>query len=272
MTAKPAPQDPRIKNSKHLLRELAEQRGLAGLLHGDSPHSFGERYRMRQQLDEAARQKSLETIVRQAHEQCGSEVGGEPDPDWLSHFLALAENIRHPAMQQFWASILAREIAQPGRCSVQALTCLRRMTQKDALLLQRAGALGCHFGDDNLRLLLGYRQKGLWQGLRQQKLSPGKYRLPYAGLMQLFELGLLHQTELESGELNAAQPLTLVLGGRKLQLSPRRKGVRLLYYRFTGTGNELAALMTEAAPREYVTDLMELLAPLGQLEGSEGKA
>ncbi|MDP5293686.1 TIGR03899 family protein [Oceanimonas sp. CHS3-5] len=272
MIAKPPSQDPRIKNSKHLLRELAEQRGLAGLLHGDSPHSFGERYRMRQQLDEAARQKNLETIVRQAHEQCSSEVGGEPDPDWLSHFLALAENIRHPAMQQFWASILVREIAQPGRCSVQALSCLRRMTQKDALLLQKAGALGCHFGDDNLRLILGYRQKGLWQGLRQQKLSPGKYRLPYAGLMQLFELGLLHQTELESGELTASPPLGLVLGGRRLQLSTRRRGVRLLYYRFTGIGNELAALMAETAPKDYVTDLMELLAPLGQLEQKESGA
>ncbi|MCC4264828.1 TIGR03899 family protein [Oceanimonas baumannii] len=272
MTAKSPIQDPRIKNSKHLLRELAEQRGLAGLLHGDATASFGERYRMRQQLDEAARQKNLETIIRQAHELCGSDVGGEPDPDWLSHFLSLAENIRHAAMQQFWASILSREIAQPGRCSVQALTCLRRMTQKDALLLQKASALSCHFGDDNLRLFLGYRQKGLWQGLRQQKLSPGKYRLPYAGLMQLFELGLLHQTELESGELNTANPLTLILGERRLQLSPRRRGIRLLYYRFTGIGNELATLMTEAAPKEYITDVLELLAPLGQLEQAESSA
>lgn len=270
MITKTLSQDTKIKNSKHLLRELAEQRGLAGLLHGDSPNSFGDRYRIRQQLEDAARQKNLETIMRLAHEQCGSDVGGEPDPDWLSHFMSLAENIRHSAMQQFWASILTREIAQPGRCSVQALTCLRRMTQKDALLLQKASALGCHFGDDNLRLFLGYRQKGLWQGLRQQKLTPGKYRLPFAGLMQLFELGLLHQTELESGELTTANPLTLILGDRRLKLSPRRKGVRLLYYRFTGIGNELAALMTEVTPADYITDVLELLAPLGQLEQDKG--
>ncbi|OXY80501.1 TIGR03899 family protein [Oceanimonas doudoroffii] len=272
MNAKPPSQDSKIKNSKHLLRELAEQRGLAGQLHGDPANSLGDRYQVRRQLDEAARQKNLETIIGQAHELCGTEVAGEPDPDWLSHFLDLAENIRHPAMQQFWARILAREIGRPGRCSVQSLTCLRRMTQKDALLLQRAGALGCHFGDDNLRLITGFRQKGLWQGLRQQKLNPGKYRLPYAGLMQLFELGLLHQTELESGELVASTPLTLVLAGRRLQLSPRRRGVRLLYHRFTATGNELAGLMTEVTPKEYVTDLMELLAPLGQLEQAGGEA
>lgn len=268
MAHKPAALDHKVRNSKTLLLQLAEQRGLAGLLHGDSPLSFGDRFEIRRQLDEAARQKNLETIVQLAHRSSSDDVGSEPDPDWLSHFLVLAENIRHPAMQQFWAGILVQELARPGHCSIQALTCLKQMTQKDALLLQKASALGCHFGDDQLRLLFGYQHKTLLQGLRQHKLSLGRYRLPYAGLLQLFELGLLHQAELESGELPAGCPLKLVLHGRQLVLTPARKGVRLLYYRFTSVGNELAALMSDNPPGDYLRELGELLAPLGLLEGA----
>ncbi|OIN09630.1 TIGR03899 family protein [Oceanisphaera psychrotolerans] len=257
--------DHKIKNSRSLLLSLAEQRGLAGLLHGDSPLSFGDRFEIRHQLDQAARQKNLESIVSLASENCNDEVGNDPDPDWLSRYLELAENIRHPAMQHFWASILTQEIRSPGHCSIQSLSCLRQMTQKDALLLQKASALGCHFGDDNLRLLFGYQYRTLLQGRRQQKLNLGRHRLPYAGLLQLFELGLLHQAELESGELSVATPLRLEFNSQQMTLHPHKKGVRLLYYRFTTIGNELASLMTESTPADYRSELQELLAPLGQL-------
>lgn len=265
MKPKTATPDNKIKSRKALLLRLAEQRGIAGLLHGDTKISFGERFRIRHQLDQSARQKNLETIIELASQQDGDEVGHEPDPDWLSHYLQLAENIRHPAMQQFWANILSQEVLSPGHCSIQALSCLRHMTQKDALLLQKASALGCHFGDDNLRLLCGYQYKTLLQGQRQQRLNLGRYRLPYAGLLQLSELGLLHLSELESGELPLTAPLTVMLNSQPMTLQPQRKGVRLLYYRFTTIGNELAALITENTPADYRRDLQDLLAPLGQL-------
>ncbi|WP_319782572.1 TIGR03899 family protein [Oceanisphaera sp. IT1-181] len=265
MTRKAATLDNKLKNRKALLQQLAEQRGIAGLLHGDTKISFGERFKIRHQLDEAARQKNLETIVELASLQDNDEVGNEPDPDWISHFLELAENIRHPTMQQFWANILSQEVLNPGHCSIQALSRLQLMTQKDALLLQRASALACHFGDENLRLLFGYQYRTLLQGQRQQRLNLGRYRLPYAGLMQLFELGLLHQAELESGELSQTSPLRVILNNQPMTLQPQRKGIRLLYYRFTTVGNELAALITETTPADYRNELQDLLAPLGQL-------
>lgn len=265
MTRKTATPDNKIKNCKALLLQLAEQRGIAGLLHGDAKVSFGERFEVRRQLDLAARQKNLETIIELASKQGTNEVGNEPDPDWFSHYLELAENIRHPSMQQFWANILSQEVLTPGHCSIQALSCLRFMTQKDALLLQKASALACHFGDDNLRLLFGYQYRTLLQGQRQQRLNLGRYRLPYAGVLQLFELGLLHQPELESGELSQASPLRVILRTNPMTLQPQRKGIRLLYYRFTTIGNELSALITDSTPSNYSSDLQDLLAPLGQL-------
>lgn len=266
MKPKNATLDSKVRNRRALLLQLAEQRGIAGLLRGEAKVSFGERFTVRLQLDQAARQKNLETIIELASRKGGDEVGNEPDPDWLSHYLKLAENIRHPAMQQFWANILSQEVLHPGHCSIQSLSCLRYMTQKDALLLQKASALGCHFGDDNLRLLLGYQYKTLLQGQRQQRLSLGRYRLPYAGLLQLSELGLLHQSELESGELSLTSPLTVILNTQPMTLHPQKKGVRLLYYRFTTVGNELARLITESTPTDYRRDLQDLLAPLGQLK------
>ncbi|ART80259.1 TIGR03899 family protein [Oceanisphaera avium] len=265
MTRKNATLENKLKNRRALLQQIAEQRGIAGTLHGDNKISLGERFKIRQQLDDAARQKNLETIVELASRQDKGELGHEPDPDWLSHFLGLAENIRHPAMQQFWANILSQEMLSPGHCSVQALSRLQVMTQKDALLLQKASALACHFGDDNLRLLFGYQYRTILQGQRQQRLNLGRYRLPYAGMLQLFELGLLHQAELESGELSQASPLKVILQNQTLTLQPQRKGIRLLYYRFTTVGNELAALITDTPPVDYRNDLQDLLAPLGQL-------
>lgn len=263
---KTATLDNKLKNRRALLQQLAEQRGVAGLLRDDTKISFGERFKIRLQLDEAARQKNLETIVELASKQDNDELAHEPDPDWLSHFLELAENIRHPAMQQFWANLLSQELLEPGHCSIQALSRLQLMTQKDALLLQKASALACHFGDDNLRLLFGYQYRTLLQGQRQQRLNLGRYRLPYAGMLQLFELGLLHQAELESGELSQTAPLRVVLNNQSMTLQPQRKGIRLLYYRFTTVGNELAGLITETTPADYRTDLQDLLAPLGQLK------
>lgn len=130
MTRKNATLENKLKNRKALLQQLAEQRGVAGLLHGDIKISFGERFKIRQQLDEAAQQKNLETIVELASKQGKDELGSEPDPDWFSHFLELAQNIRHPAMQQFWANILSQELLNPGHCSIQALSRLQMMTQK----------------------------------------------------------------------------------------------------------------------------------------------
>lgn len=265
MTRKNATLETKLKNRRALLQQIAEQRGIAGNLHGDTKVSLGERFKIRQQLADAARQKNLETIVELASKQDQGELGHEPDPDWLSHFLALAENIRHPAMQQFWANILSQEMLNPGHCSIQALSRLQMMTQKDALLLQKASALACHFGDENLRLLFGYQYRTLLQGQRQQRLNLGRYRLPYAGMLQLFELGLLHQAELESGELSLAAPLRVILKTQPMTLQPQRKGIRLLYYRFTTVGNELAALISDTTPTDYRNDLQDLLAPLGQL-------
>ncbi len=265
MNRKVTTTDSKIKNRTTLLEQLAEQRGIAGLLQGDSAQRFGERYQKRCQLEQAARQKNLETIIQLAGKKGHDEVGSEPDPDWLSHYLELAENIRHPSMQQFWANILTQEMVSSGHCSIQALTCLRNMTQKDALLLQKASALSCHFGDDNRRLLFGYQYRTLLQGQRQQRLNLGSHRLPYAGLLQLCDLGLLHQAELESGELSLTMPLRVQLSTQQLILQPQRKGIRLLYYRFTTIGNELAAMMSETLPEHYHSELQTLLAPLGNL-------
>lgn len=57
MTRKAATLDNKLKNRNTLLQQLTEQRGITGLLHGDTKISFGERFKIRHQLDEAAPQK-----------------------------------------------------------------------------------------------------------------------------------------------------------------------------------------------------------------------
>ena len=189
------------------------------------------------------------------------------DSDWLTRFLQLAEDISMVPMQQLWGRIFAIEVATPGRFSIRSLVTLKEMTQREAQLFQRLCALSCHYaGSDELRLLLGlHKGASLLTRARVTRLALGKYRLPYNALLQLFELGLLHRGELESGPL-PADGVELAFGNQQWRLHRKQSNVTLLYYRLTPVGNELAQLLTEAPLEEYLQDLKTLISAHLQIE------
>ncbi|WP_139299115.1 DUF2806 domain-containing protein, partial [Vibrio vulnificus] len=90
-------------------------------------------------------------------------------------------------------------------------------------------------------------------------INIGSFQLPFSSLLVLIELGLLHGTELESGEIEQQTPLMLTYQGKNLQLNATSKGVRLLYYRFTPTGNELCKLLGNKPNNSYYDQLVALL-------------
>ncbi|BEE19124.1 MULTISPECIES: TIGR03899 family protein [Aeromonas] len=264
----PPKKESSILSSQEQTLRLARSRGIDGMLTRNTDSTFEQRATFRQLADQAARQRNLEAIMVMASRHCAeTAAGGEMDSDWLTRFLQLAEDISMVPMQQLWGRIFAIEVATPGRFSIRALTTLKEMTQREAQLFQRLCSLSCHYlGSDEQRLLLGLHKGGsLLSRAKVTRLGLGKYRLPYNALLQLFELGLLHRGELESGPL-PADGVELEFGNQRWHLHHKQANLTLLYYRLTPVGNELAQLLQELPLEEYLQDLKTVLAQGMQID------
>ncbi|MFV8454827.1 TIGR03899 family protein [Vibrio owensii] len=254
-----------IKDSASRVQSIAQIYGLDALLHNDPPAKTAlERAQLREQRRQEQRQKNLEQILKLAHSSCRDETAGEPDQDWLYRFFDMAQDIHNSSMQKLWAQVMKREVTNPGSTSMKALKVLKDMSPREAQTLQRAATLACSFGGDSSRkLLIGYKAHGgiFSFGKRDttSNLNMGSFQLPYSSLLVLIELGLLHSTELESGEIGIETPLMLNYQGKNLSLQVNTKGVRLLYYRFTPTGNELCKLLGNKPNNQYYDQMLALL-------------
>ncbi len=254
-----------LKDSASRIQTIAQTYGLDALLQIEPPaKSALERAQLCEQRRQEQRQKNLEQILKLAHTSCRDETAGEPDQDWLYRFFEMAQDIHNSSMQKLWAQVLKREVTNPGSTSLKALKTLKDMSPKEAQTLQRAASLACSFGSDGShKLLIGYKaHNGIFSfGKRDttSNLNMGSFQLPYSSLLVLIELGLLHRSELESGEINIETPLTLTYQGKNLALQANTKGVRLLYYRFTPTGNELCKLLGNKPNSEYYDQILLIL-------------
>ncbi|WP_070963108.1 TIGR03899 family protein [Vibrio sonorensis] len=255
-----------IKDSASRVLSIAQTYGLDALLQTEKPEkSTLERALLRERRRKEQRQKNLEQILKLAHISCKDETAGDPDQDWLYRYFDMAHEVHNPSMQRLWAQVLKREVTNPGSTSMKALKVLQDMTPKEAQILQRAASLACSFGgDSNRKLMVGYRAKGSMFSFGKRtttnNLNTGSFQLPYSSLLVLFELGLMHGTELESGEIEMESPLPFAYQGKNLSLQVHGKGVRLLYYRFSPTGNELCKLLGNKNNMQYYDQLVALLS------------
>ncbi|MBW3697438.1 TIGR03899 family protein [Vibrio sp. T187] len=259
-----------IKDSASRVLDIAQKFGLDSLLKtskgtDEAEKSLLERALLREKKHKEQCQKNLEQILKLAHVSCKDETAGDPDQDWLYRFFDMAQNIHNTSMQRLWAQVLKREVTNPGSTSMKALQVLQDMTPKEAQNLQRAASLACSFGSDNSRkLLLGYKAHGgiFSFGKRDttSTVNLGTFKLPYSSLLHLIELGLLLGTELESGEIDFDPALNLSYQGKNMSLLPISKGVKLVYYRFSPTGNELCQLLGNKPNMQYYDQLIALLS------------
>lgn len=94
--------------------------------------------RTRLTFQEEKRQRNIETVVRRAAEDLGDrEVPNQDiDHDWTAKFFADVQDVSSDQMQGIWAKILAGEVEQFGATSIQTLSVLKTMSQRDANLFQ----------------------------------------------------------------------------------------------------------------------------------------
>jgi uncharacterized repeat protein (TIGR03899 family) len=259
-----------IPTAKNRAVKLARRHGIDALIAGKQTSStFSQRAKARQQVEAAQQQKNLEQILALVEKQCSDEAGSEVDPDWFNAYLTLASNSQSRAMQQLWSQILTKEIVTPGSFSVKALNTLTQMTQREAMWFQRACLLSSQLGNDpNNKLVVGALRPASNLGLRRTRLakvSLGKHRLSYSQLMQLAELGLLFERELETTPA-AGQDLVMTQSGQRWLMRPRGKATRILYYRMTHIGDELAQLIPVSPIENYQQELIEELSGFFEIQ------
>lgn len=208
---------------------------------------------------------NLENVLCKALDFCLDDGTEEDlDPDWFFSFVKMAEEIFSPAMQELWGKIFAVETAMPGSFSLKTLHILKQLTQKDAQIFRNAVNLTSkRKGESTPKLLLGYYQKtsvwSLFSPNKEHRLNLAEFGLGYPDILSLMDIGLIHQSEIESGELPIDISAEWRCAGQTLCLSAKRTGTTFVYYKFTTTGAELYKLVTRKQQDNYVTSLKTTL-------------
>lgn len=135
---KTAPVERMGYSTQDRLRQLAQQQGLEGSLYSDAKGDPLDRARRRAALAVTRRQRNLEAILHKALLQANADlVVDELDGDWFYHFSRLSENTGNPRMQGLWATILLRELEQPGSFSGAHWRCWKSSPSKRPSSLPR---------------------------------------------------------------------------------------------------------------------------------------
>ena len=242
-----------------------------------SNHSTIKRALKRQQLQKIQRQTNLESIMAGALSLCPDIVSkARPDPDWLEHFIALAEDIANQAMQTLWAKILVGETLSPGTFSIKSLQTLKQMTQKEANALQRCAPL-CGFveHEGSYLIIIGYYKKPSFFDLlrkgNKESINLAQSGLSYPNILTLMDIGLVYRKEIESLSLIKNQSFQLSFQSTKLTLIAKSNELVLSYYKLTQTGEELKRLITAPVNKHNKKLLEQALMSEFTCEWSDNK-
>ncbi|WP_158965497.1 TIGR03899 family protein [Paraglaciecola sp. L3A3] len=223
--------------------------------------TLNQKAKLKAQMLARRKFENLQNILGKALDFCLDDGHGELiDPDWFFSFVNMAEEIYSPAMQQLWGKIFAVETATPGSFSLKTLEVLKQLTHKDALIFKQAVNLASkRKGEASPKLLLGFTQRaGVWSLFSKNKtlqVNLAEFGLGYPDLLSLMDLGLLHQSEIESAEIVINIPEQWYCAGHGINLQAKKTGTTLIYYKFTNIGAELFKLVTRKKQVEYVNAL-----------------
>ncbi len=251
--------------SQHLL-VLAKRFAIDGtLVAPEKQMPLEDRTHKRGRLDNLRKQQNIENIIEKSLSYCTTgDVKQKADSDWFNRYIALAEQVSNPTMQDLWAKILAGELAKPGAFSYKALKIFRDMSIYDAKLLAKASALAIKDqSKKNIRLISGsYQKPGLLSFLssqRLQRINLSQFGLNHADLLALADNHLLYIQESESSLLQPNESINFIYNGLPLALSAKKQNVILQFYKLTPLGAELVQLISDKPNDEFFTYLKSQL-------------
>ncbi|MGS2722041.1 TIGR03899 family protein [Paraglaciecola aestuariivivens] len=241
------------------------QIGIQASDHQAKPLSTTEKASRKASLIAQRKVQNLESILAKALDLCIADCADEDiDADWFFSFVHMAEQVYSPAMQDLWGKIFAVESAKPGSFSLKTLSILQQLTQKDAQTFQLAVSLASkRKGESVPKLLMGYYQKpSLWSLFHtkgNQLINLAEFGLGYPDILSLMDLGLIHHSEIESGELPTEKSYEWRCTRQTMQIRAKRAGTSLKYYKFTTSGAELCKLVPQQKQDAYLIALTHTL-------------
>lgn len=245
-------------------QQPAPEKNMELPVNSDGSESLLQRAQRRAQMKMERQQFNLERVLLLAQEFCTDQIIAQDiDPDWFHQFSELVQDISTHSMQKLWAMILAGEINTPGSFSLKTLMLLKQMSFKDAQSLQAAASLSCrNKSAEPSHIYFGYVQRGsFWRWIRGKNrgmLNLSQFGLTYPQILNLMDLGLLHQSEIESGELIKGKPFQWLYHQQCLEGTVQHSGIVLQYYKFTATGAELLPLLSSSPQAAYSQALQSL--------------
>lgn len=224
----------------------------------DAP-ALSERAEARTQFKELSAQANVEAVCAEAAnamstDEAVPEVNVEPD--WVTRFFRLAEEVNSEEMQQIWGRILAGEVRSPGSISLRTLEALRNISRVEAELFCRLGQLAI---DAN-----GKREPMV---ISPENFLKDIYGLSYQDILALRELGLVHSDQFLQWEIEPKGSGTMWFDYAdhaivmKWEKPTGKIGIPVMV--LTKTGRELLPLVTVRFDQAYAEKFCSLLKRAG---------
>ena len=194
--------------------------------------------RFQEQCDE-----NLKNIIDQTKQVIADnrlQIAGYTKIDWIHIYLESAKNASDAYMQNVWAKVLARELAQPGSFSYKTLDVLKNMSADDYRLYEKLASLTC-------------------EGFIFQSKVLNQY-LPWSSQLRLREMGLINLDASErTMTISAKSTSQSLLCHKSMVLRIKNDGESELQVKhevrvITSAAKELLATTSPLFYRQYFID------------------
>jgi hypothetical protein len=203
---------------------------------------------------ETRRQQNIEQVVSHAANimSLETEVSSESvDPDWITRFFDIAQDISNEQMQELWGRVLAGEVKQPKSFSLRTLETLRNITSEEAQLFENIAPY-----------MLCSGSSFIYNNISDKK---GSLPISYEDVAQLIEIGLVQSGNMVT--MNYYNDSTnevvrnMSCGDYLFFLTqpPQMHTLSIPVYPLTLIGNELYNLLTIVPDIDYLKTIMKEL-------------
>ena len=217
---------------------LAEVEQRIELMQIDTKLEAANRIRQRLITQEIRRQENIDQTVKEAAEFLPASVSDtKPDPDWITAFFNIAQDISSEEMRTLWAKILAGEVTQPGTYCRRTLEILKNLSPSEAKNFQRLhGFIFGHY----VVFKLGNESNSL-----------SAYGVHHADWKMMHEAQLVTSAEDLRFTISGGPSPWFTIGNRKIRFqSESSSPVEVQIKQLTDVGVELSHLITGAVANE----------------------
>lgn len=189
--------------------------------------------------------------------------------EWHARFYENGGNISNEDVQVIWAKILAREIMNPGSCSLRTLDCIKNLSKEEALLFERIARFSYDTGKSVIL--------PVFESVFNQ------HSITYDELFKLDDCGLLKGESSKIGSFTVGRDYHMITYNRdqavlaKRQVADGEEAVlEIKEYLFSESGKELyRALEIEADMSVFYEEMKkkypEIVFCLGKVVGFENE-